>query len=71
MPIYEYQCPRCGKVYEKMRAINDRNVLVICVGCSSAIDHGHVCRLLMSAGAFSVKGFNAANNYSGNATKKD
>lgn len=71
MPIYQYQCPYCAKIYEKMRAIKDRYVPVKCKACAKApLIVFKDCQLIMSAGAFSVKGFNAANNYSGNATKK-
>ncbi len=30
MPVYEYQCPKCGTVYEETRAIADRDKPVRC-----------------------------------------
>ncbi|MDP2920540.1 MAG: zinc ribbon domain-containing protein [Dehalococcoidia bacterium] len=33
MPIYEYQCPKCGTVYEETRRIEDRDKPVKCGKC--------------------------------------
>jgi putative FmdB family regulatory protein len=33
MPVYEYQCPRCGTVYEETRKIDDRDKPVRCPKC--------------------------------------
>jgi putative FmdB family regulatory protein len=33
MPVYEYQCPKCGTVYEETRRIDDRNKPVSCPKC--------------------------------------
>jgi putative FmdB family regulatory protein len=44
MPIYEYECPRCGKRFEKLQGMNERFSL----GCP---DCGTPARRLISAGA--------------------
>ncbi len=33
MPIYEYECNSCGKVFEKMQNINDENREINCEYC--------------------------------------
>jgi putative FmdB family regulatory protein len=49
MPIYEYQCSKCGKTFEVIRKFSDAP-LTVHEGCG-----GHVERLL-SAPAFHLKG---------------
>ncbi len=50
MPIYEYQCADCNKVFEILHGINEKPELH-CESCGSA----NVTRV-MSAGAFVFKG---------------
>jgi putative FmdB family regulatory protein len=38
MPVYEYQCPRCGTVYEETRAIADRDKPARCSKCGVAAE---------------------------------
>lgn len=45
MPIYEYQCPKCGKVIEKFQGVND----------SPPKCHGKMKRLI-SKGSFILTG---------------
>lgn len=35
MPIYEYQCKRCGKIFERFQKLNDREEIVKCPNCGS------------------------------------
>ena len=44
MPIYEYECPRCGKRFEKLQGMSERSSLD-CPDCASP------ARRLMSVGA--------------------
>ena len=59
MPIYEYRCEKCGKVYEKLILTSShKEVDVICDGC------GVNCKKIISKSSFKVNGFNAENRYS-------
>jgi putative FmdB family regulatory protein len=51
MPIYEYKCDDCGKVFEVIQKISDKK-LTIC-RCD---EKGAVHRLVSSSG-FQIKGF--------------
>lgn len=67
MPLYDWKCPTCGRVFEKVvvwdyeanHATPDDPEAVMCMIC-------HVlCERLPAAPAFVVRGFNAKNGYSG------
>ncbi len=49
MPIYEYQCDRCGKIEEALQSINDKP-LTKCAHCSGKLHK------LISHSAFHLKG---------------
>jgi putative FmdB family regulatory protein len=55
MPIYEYECEKCGTVFEAMQAISSKP-LSTCngIGCNDK-DNGRV-RRLVSASGFILKG---------------
>lgn len=36
MPVYEYECPECGTIYEATRRMEERNEPVKCVPCGVA-----------------------------------
>jgi putative FmdB family regulatory protein len=69
MPIYEYQCPECGR-FEMLQKISDAP-LAECPACLSAGRHSTVKRLV-SLSAFHLKGSGwyktdySANNSGGN-----
>ncbi|MDD4363521.1 MAG: zinc ribbon domain-containing protein [Atribacterota bacterium] len=50
MPTYEYQCKKCGHVFEKFQSIK-ANPLKKCPKCD-----GEVCRLISKNGSFILKG---------------
>ncbi len=50
MPIYEYQCGECGKVFEVLHGISEKPALH-CESCG-----GTKVTRMMSAGAFVFKG---------------
>lgn len=50
MPIYEYECAKCGHTLEIIQKINDAP-LTECPAC-----HEHSLRKLISAAAFQLKG---------------
>lgn len=45
MPIYDYQCPRCGATYEKVFKISDRPHAIGCSGCG-----GFALRIISASG---------------------
>ena len=49
MPIYEYQCARCGEVFEAFQKIND-NPLTTCKFCGGEVEK------LISHSSFQLKG---------------
>jgi putative FmdB family regulatory protein len=49
MPIYEYQCRKCGSIIEKMQRMSDRP-LRKCRSCSGRLDK------LISRTSFALKG---------------
>ncbi len=49
MPIYEYQCDRCQKVFEVLQKISEEP-LSICIDCGSKLEK------LVSTTAFQFKG---------------
>jgi len=36
MPLYEYQCQKCGKISEFLEGINQEKVRKVCRSCGSA-----------------------------------
>lgn len=50
MPIYEYQCDKCGHKFEEMQRMSD-DKLTVCPECGEA-----ALRKLISAAAFRLKG---------------
>lgn len=62
MPIYEYECTKCGKVYEVWQQMSDKP-LKKCQGCSGKLQK------LISRSAFHLKGSGwYATDYSGKST---
>lgn len=35
MPVYQYRCKGCGKVFEVTCHLDDRKKLAVCPGCGS------------------------------------
>lgn len=50
MPIYEYQCPQCGKVFEDWVQLSDAAATRPCPGCGAAARH------ILSNTSFVLKG---------------
>ena len=36
MPLYEYECDKCGTRYEMLRRMDDRDVLTKCPQCGNS-----------------------------------
>lgn len=67
MPLYQYQCPRCGQRQQRLRPHAEANDLVECY-CISDAQLGDMRYVPMvrvpSAPHFVVNGYNAKNGYS-------
>jgi putative FmdB family regulatory protein len=50
MPIYEYQCKKCGHIFEKFQSVNDPPITT-CPIC-----HGEAKRIISSPAGFIFKG---------------
>ena len=50
MPIYEYACPDCGEVTEKLRKVSEREDPVSCSKCGGAT------KKKVSESSFQLKG---------------
>ncbi len=46
MPIYEYQCPNCGQVFDKLMSFSEADKLPVCPSCGEK-----ETRKLITAGA--------------------
>ncbi len=36
MPIYEYRCQDCGRIFEALRSMREADAAILCEHCSSA-----------------------------------
>ena len=60
MPIHEYQCEKCGHIFEEVSLkMSDAKKSSECPKCNKD------ARKLISSGSFTVHGFNANNGYAG------
>lgn len=65
MPIYEYRCDRCNKVFEVLQKISEEP-LTTCIDCGSKLEK------LVSATAFQFKGSGwYVTDYKGQKPKKE
>jgi len=66
MPRWDYFCTTCGRLEEREFArLMDAPDIVTCHRCDGS------CVRQPAASNFTVKGFNAANGYSGSAKSKE
>ena len=65
MPIHEYRCEKCGRVFEvttlNMKDVKNR---ANCPLCLKNNEFG-VGEKIISAGSFQIHGYNANNGYAG------
>lgn len=57
MPIYEFRCPKCKKITEKMFSINEKSDYIVCK-C------GYIATKILSPVFNRIKGFSEKNGYS-------
>jgi hypothetical protein len=60
MPSFDFKCPQCGRVYQKVGVTTTTTV----VYCDDHADHDVICVRLPAAPNFTIKGFSAKNGYS-------
>ncbi len=58
MPIYEYQCEKCGYIFEEVNINKVTKLTVECPNCSG------LSKKIMSSGSFVIKGYSEKNGYS-------
>jgi len=65
MPIYEYQCEKCGYIFDEVSL--KMGPIKISTTCPKCHEEGHksIATKLMSKGSFIVHGYNSSNGYSG------
>jgi putative FmdB family regulatory protein len=65
MPIHEYQCEKCGYIFEevtlKMSAVK---LSTSCPACKEKDDFG-IAKKVLSSGSFRINGYNSSNDYAG------
>lgn len=65
MPIHEYQCQKCGYIFEEVTLkMNAVKVTTICPVCKEKEENG-IAKKILSSGSFRVHGYNANNGYAG------
>jgi putative FmdB family regulatory protein len=65
MPIYEYQCEKCGYIFDEVTLkMGPIKMSTNCPACQEKDEFG-VAKKIMSKGSFVVNGYNAHNGYAG------
>ena len=65
MPIHEYQCEKCGYIFEEVTfKLSAVKASTSCPACKEWDNFGHA-KKIMSTGSSIVHGFNNNNGYSG------
>jgi putative FmdB family regulatory protein len=69
MPLYEFQCNKCGYIFEEIHNKYDPiKIYAFCPRCKEEKKNSIATKIL-SVSNFKINGFNANNGYS--KTKKD
>lgn len=58
MPIFEYQCEKCGYIFEEVNINKVTKISVSCPNCKK------LAKRIMSSGSFRIKGYSYENGYS-------
>jgi putative FmdB family regulatory protein len=58
MPIYEYQCKKCGYIFEQIEFKGIKKISTICPVCEN------IAPRVISSGSFRIKGYSEKNGYS-------
>ena len=65
MPIHEYQCEKCGYIFEEVTPNFEAvKISTHCPVCLKNKKRG-IAKKIMSSGSFRVHGYNASNGYAG------
>jgi putative FmdB family regulatory protein len=66
MPIHEYQCEKCGYIFEEVTMnLEAVKISTNCPACQEKDEFG-IAKKIMSKGSFRVHGYNSNNGYAGN-----
>jgi putative FmdB family regulatory protein len=60
MPIYEFQCKKCGLIFEQLFFPSDKTEAIVCPSCSA----NDPCKLMSSFSCSSSAGNNAESSHS-------
>lgn len=67
MPIYEYRCEKCEKVFEEVTLeMGPDKLSTTCTNRTETGLCGGVATKIISKGSFIVHGYNSNNGYAGN-----
>lgn len=58
MPIYEYQCEKCGYIFEEVTFAKTIKISTKCPNCDG------FSKKILSSGIFNIKGYSEKNGYS-------
>lgn len=65
MPIYEYQCEKCGYIFDEVTLkMGPIKMSVECPACKERGKDG-IAKKIPSSGSFTVHGYNSSNGYAG------
>ena len=66
MPIYEYQCEKCGYIFEEITMkMNPTKISTSCPNCKDKGEEGIAKKIISGGTVFTVHGFNSNNGYAG------
>jgi putative FmdB family regulatory protein len=63
MPIYEYECQKCGYTFER---VNFKKITMMSTECPNC---NKLAKRIMSSGSFRIKGYSEKNGYSNEGGK--
>lgn len=67
MPIYEYQCKKCGYIFEEITTkMEPPKISTVCPNCAEKNQEGIAKKIISGGTVFTVHGFNSSNGYAGN-----
>jgi len=66
MPIYEYQCEKCGYIFEEITTkLDPTKISTLCPNCKLKGEESIAKKIISGGTVFTVHGYNSSNGYSG------
>jgi putative FmdB family regulatory protein len=65
MPLYEYECLECGKLFDTLRSFQDADKAIVCIQCNSSHTKRLLSMFFAQSGGKAVAGSSGCNNCSG------